>query len=413
MKLKVRSILLFTLFLFLFTFLLSYLAIPKEIYVIEGRDYNLSIKTPFKVNVTDNPAITTCKSFNLDNPLKLNASEKGEYDLSFDLMGVFPVKSNVKVLKETYVYPSGESCGVKILTDGVLVISVTGIKDFMGNTISPAGISGILPGDFIKSINGKEIKNTKSFINTVRSNGSKPMKIEYLRDGVLKKTAITPIKSPSGEYVLGIWARDSTAGLGTLTFYTGDKSGFAALGHSITDVDTDEIMSVKDGDLVKSKIISATKGEKGKAGELTGVFEEPTVKIGTIKLNCDFGIYGNVKNKNLLKGMTPVPIGLKSDIKPGKAKIITTVDKNIPEEFEVEIIKINKQNSPDVKGLVIKVTDKKLIKKTGGIVQGMSGSPIVQNGKLVGAVTHVFVNDPTRGYGIFIENMLFEAEKIK
>jgi len=370
-KLKVRSILLFTLFLFLFTFLLSYLAIPKEIYVIEGRDYNFNIKTPFNVNVSDNPAIATSKSFNLNSPLKLNASKKGEYDLNFDLMGVFPVKSSVKVVKQNYVYPSGESCGVKILTDGVLVVSVTGINDGIGNLISPARISGIIPGDFIKTINGKEIKNTKSFISIVRNNGNTPIKIEYLREGVLKNTVVTPIKSSSGEYVLGIWVRDSTAGLGTLTFYTGDKSGFAALGHSITDVDTDEIMAVKDGDLVKAKIISATKGEKGKAGELSGVFEEPTVKIGTVNLNSDFGIYGEVENKGLLNRLTPVPVGLKSDIKIGKAKIITTINNNTPEEFEIEITKINKQNSPYIKGLVIKVTDQKLIKKTGGIVQGM------------------------------------------
>lgn len=413
MKLKVRSILLFTLFLFLFTFLLSYIAIPKEIYVIEGKDYNLSIKTPFNVNVCKNPAIETSKNFNLDNPLKLSASKKGEYNLNFDIMGIFPATSNIKVVEEIFVYPSGESCGVKIHTDGVLVVSVTGINDSIGNLISPARISGIIPGDFIKKINGNQIKNAKEFIKTVRNNGNIPMKIEYVREGMTKTTTITPVKSFSGEYVLGIWVRDSTAGLGTLTFYTGDKSKFAALGHSITDVDTGEIMSVKNGDIVKSKVISVAKSEKGKAGELNGVFEQPTVKIGKIELNSSFGIYGQVENKDLLKDKKPVPIALKNELKTGKAKIITTIENNTPQEFEIEIIKINKQNAPDVKGFVIKVTDEKLIEKTGGIVQGVSGSPILQNGKLVGAVTHVFINDPTKGYGIFIENMLKETQKLQ
>ncbi len=410
MKTKARLILLFTLFLFLFTFFISYIAIPKEISVIKGKDYIFDIKSPFNVEVNKTGSIKTNKSFNLGSPLLLNASENGNYFLNFNLMGFFPVKASINVIDETYVYPSGESCGVKILTDGILIISISDVSIGNGNIFSPAKLAGLLPGDFIKEANGKKIKNTKEFINLVRNNKNAPIKLKYLREGKLKSTIIIPVKSTSGDYVLGLWARDSTAGLGTLTFYTGDKKSFGALGHSITDTDTGEVMSVKNGDLVKSKIISVKKGKKGNAGELTGIFEEPSIQIGKVEKNCEFGLFGSITNEEAINSINPVPVGVKSEVKTGKAKIITTLKDNIPREFEAEIIKLNKHSSPDIKGIVLKITDPTLLKETGGIVQGMSGSPILQNGKIVGAVTHVFVNDPTRGYGIFIENMLAEAE---
>lgn len=303
--------------------------------------------------------------------------------------------------KEILVYPSGQSCGIKIISDGILVLSVTDIND----NPSPAKMAGIRPGDFIKKVNREELKNSKDFINKVKELKSQEFEIEYERDGKILKTKLTPLNL-NNEYVLGMWVRDSVAGLGTLTFYTLDKQKFAALGHSIADIDTGETMPVKNGELVFSKIVSLKKGEQGTPGGLTGIFLEDSKEIGTIYENSSFGIYGNLSEKEIVPDIDPVPIGLKKEVSLGKAEIISTIENDTPQKFEVEIIKINKQEKPDIKGMVIKITDKELLQKTGGIIQGMSGSPIIQNGKLVGAVTHVFINDPTKGYGIFIENMI-------
>ena len=303
-------------------------------------------------------------------------------------------------VSEELVYPSGEACGIKILSDGILVISVTDIDGIP----SPAKKAGIIPGDFVKSINGIYLTNADEFIENVKALKEQEFELEFERTGQIRKTKIKPVLS-DGEYVLGMWVRDSIAGLGTLTFYTNDKKSFSALGHSISDADTGEIMPVKDGELVYADISSVRKGEKGKPGGLVGIFSDDSKVIGKIENNTCFGLSGKISNLTNINFNQPIPLGQKANVHLGKAKILTTINKT-PDYFDVEIIKINKQNKPDIKGMVIKVTDPVLLNATGGIVQGMSGSPIIQNGKLVGAVTHVFVNDPTKGYGIFIENML-------
>ena len=315
--------------------------------------------------------------------------------------------STSAVMENRLVYPSGESCGIKIMSDGILVISVTDID----KEPSPAEKAGILPGDFIKSINGIPLKDSDDFIEKVSNIKDNEFEMEYERSNQIKKVKIKPLYK-DGKYVLGMWVRDSIAGLGTLTFFSEDKKSFYALGHSISDGDTGEIMPVKDGELVYAKISSVRIGEKGNPGGLIGYFSEDSKIIGKINKNTCFGLSGEAYENEQSCQPEPIPLGKKEEVSVGNAYIITTVNDK-PEKFSVEIIKVNKQDKPDVKGMVIKVTDQRLLDKTGGIVQGMSGSPIIQNGKLVGAVTHVFVNDPTKGYGIFIENMLAEAEKIK
>lgn len=330
------------------------------------------------------------------------------------LVKIIPVNSTkVNSSYNFKIYPSGQSCGVKIHTDGILVIAITNIDDNLLGLASPSKSAGILPGDFIKKANNEILKNSEHFIEVVRNNKGKKLTLEIERNNETLTKIVKPVKSSDGNYVIGMWVRDSTAGLGTLTFYTEDKKSFAALGHSITDVDTGEIMNVKYGELAKSHIISIDKGTKGNAGGLSGYFEEKNEKIGTIYKNTGFGLFGKIDDTSIIPDVKPISIGTQQDIKIGKAEIISTISGDTPEKFEIYIEKINYQKTPDIKSMVIKVTDKKLLDKTGGIIQGMSGSPIIQNGKLVGAVTHVFVNDPTRGYGIFIENMLTEAEKIK
>jgi stage IV sporulation protein B len=212
--------------------------------------------------------------------------------------------------------------------------------------------------------------------------------------------------SDDKKYHIGLWVRDSTAGIGTLTFYDPKTSAFGALGHGITDIDTGLLMPVDSGEIIESSILGIKVGKSGVPGELKGVFIED-MRLGTIENNSEFGIYGKLSDNaaNKITGKL-YPIGLRSEIKEGPAVILSNIDGKSIAEFEIEIQKVSRQNINGSKGMIIKVTDQKLLEATGGIVQGMSGSPIIQNGKIIGAVTHVLVNDPTKGYGIFIEGML-------
>jgi len=338
--------------------------------------------------------------------------------IEFPLRGMF--KMNLLPAKETkaskeniYVYPSGQSCGLKLLADGVLVLSASGTADENGELLSPASEAGIKPGDYLISFNGEKIKNTSHLEKLIKENGEYPINLQIKRNNRILLKKVYPKTYDNINFALGLWVRDSTAGLGTLTYYSEDKKKFAALGHSVSDTDTGAIMTLKRGELLTAEVLSIKRGYKGIPGELVGVFEKPEISLGEITSNDEYGIYGNLSRKDAASGIEAVPVAKRNEVRTGKAEIISTIDGTTPCRYSVDIVKILKKESYDGKNMIIEVTDKKLLEKTGGIVQGMSGSPVIQNGKLVGAVTHVFVNDPTRGYGIFIENMLAEAEKIK
>lgn len=412
-KEKWKVFIVFAVILLIITFLASYFLLPEEISVIEGRKYQLDFHNPMAATITTDSAIETSGAFQLGTPLTLQAHQTGNYNLRLDLMGIIPVKETLlKVVKEQYVYPSGQSAGVKILTDGVLVLSLGAIVDSQNIQHLPAKEAGLEPGDYIFKVNGENLRNNSHLSQIVRECGGTPLEMEYKRHEKNIKTVITPaVSGEDGKLALGMWVRDSTAGLGTVTFYTQDKQKFAALGHCISDVDTGETMTVKDGELVKSKIIGQTKGKRGEPGELKGIFDEPQQEVGRIKLNNEFGLYGNVTDPSAMQGSTPVPLALRNEIKPGPAKLLATIDGYEVKEYDIEIIKIFNQQTQSIKNMVIQVTDPELLSKTGGIVQGMSGSPILQNGKLVGAVTHVFVNDPQKGYAVFVEWMLNQMEQ--
>jgi stage IV sporulation protein B len=246
----------------------------------------------------------------------------------------------------------------------------------------------------------------ESFYNDSLKVVKKYVHLKVARDEEVFETDITPMISNDGYYRIGIWVRDSTAGIGTLTFYNPEDNSFAALGHAITDCDTGTVLTVSCGDLVGCEILSVKKGEHGTPGELSGQFENKN--LGKILKNNDFGIYGKIKNSNVLQAK-PMRVATRFQIKQGPATILCDVDGNGVKSYDIEITKVSTSSKVDNKGIVLKITDNDLLSKTGGIVQGMSGSPIIQNDMIVGAVTHVFVNDPTRGYGIFIENMLNET----
>ncbi|MBR5614119.1 MAG: SpoIVB peptidase [Clostridia bacterium] len=314
---------------------------------------------------------------------------------------------------ETSVIPGGNCIGVTLCTDGVLVVSTSEVTSEDGTHTSPAENAGIKPGDLIQSFNGTEISSVEDLNNAILDSGGKNSSVVFKRKNKNVETLLTPKKSyQDGTYRIGAWVKDAASGIGTMTFYNPKTKSFAALGHGICDSDTGNILTVDTGSILPSTIVSVDKGEKGVPGELNGVFEENSITIGRITTNCDSGIFGTIDNNFTPSGQL-VSIEKRQNVKIGNAYILANIEGNRVEKFNIEIIKILPKSISSQKGMIIKVTDDKLLSKTGGIVQGMSGSPIIQNGRIVGAVTHVFVNDPTRGYGIFIENMLAEAEKIK
>ncbi len=317
-------------------------------------------------------------------------------------LGIF---TNVSAEEKT-VIPGGKSIGVTLKADGVIVTELAEITDPTGKTSSPAKDAGIQTGDIIKSFNNAEIAGVDDLILQIENAAENQAKISLLRNKKNISVLISPKRSKEdGKIKIGAWVKDSASGIGTLTFYDPKNNFFAALGHGITDADSGELISIGEGKILDSTIISVEKSKKGAPGELKGIFSENESPIGSITTNSNFGISGEVISDFSISAEA-VEIASRSEITTGKAQIISNIEGRNTSVFDVEILRILPQHSNSSKNMIIKITDKKLLEKTGGIVQGMSGSPILQNGKLIGAVTHVFVNDPTRGYGIFIENML-------
>lgn len=365
--------------------LTAYRSIPENITVMQGQNVNL------------NWGITA----------GANTEKTGEYGCSVKLFNLIPIKTvNVSVMPKCYVIPSGEAIGVKLYTDGVLVVGISDVTDSGGRIFTPAKDAGIRVGDRITEVNGKKVESTDDFVKKVNDADGR-VQLKLVRgDEILDVELAAVYSGESRSYKVGLWVRDSTAGIGTLTFYDPETSTFAALGHGICDSDTKELMVVKKGTVNGCNVRSVIKGESGLAGELLGDFSGK--QIGAIISNSSSGIRGKCDS---IPYRDAVEVASRFEVKEGKAEILCDIDGCGPKAYEIEITKVSRTAHEANKNLVLKVTDLGLIEKTGGIVQGMSGSPIIQNGRIVGAVTHVFVNDPTRGYGIFIENMLSEAEK--
>ena len=327
------------------------------------------------------------------------------------LFGVLPIKDvNVTVVDDKKLAAGGDVFGVKFFTKGVMIIKQTEIETSEGN-VSPSKKAGLVQGDIIISIDGKEVNTVEDVSAIVEKSYGRELEICYERDGCMEMCSLEPVLSLSDKkYKTGLWVRDSTAGIGTVTFYNPDDGSFGGLGHGICDVDTGKLMPLLRGSVVDVEITDVVKGKKGLPGEIKGSFDNK--KRGVLTDNTDYGVYGVMDVLPDKISDKLYDVALKDEVKKSQATILSSLDSEGVKEYSVEIEKIM-NGKDDYKNFVIKVTDEDLLEKSGGIVQGMSGSPIIQNGKLVGAVTHVFVNDPTRGYGIFIENMLAEAEKIK
>ncbi len=345
-----------------------------------------------------------------NDSVSINTSSCGNYDLTLKLFDTIPIKNiSVSVTPNKYVIPSGDTIGIKLYTDGLLVVALSDFKTNENIFISPAKKAGIKKGDTITHINSIPISSVEEF-SRILSSSIDNVVLDIKRNEEKLSFNIKPERSiDDGTMKLGMWVRDSTAGIGTLTYYSPDDNSFGALGHGICDADTNQLMSVRKGSILSSNILSVIKGETGKLGELVGSFGNVT--LGNISSNCETGIYGVLKNPSSILLSQPLPVATRFQIKEGPAYILADIDTAGLERYEISVEKVSSAINTGNKGMIIKITDEKLLSKTGGIVQGMSGSPIIQNDMLIGAITHVFVNDSTRGYGIFIENMLSDAEK--
>lgn len=396
--------------------------IPNKIMLLEGEQHYFDMKLPINVSINNkgndilkfngNESKNNDLRLNLLTPLKLESSKNGNTDFDIKLFGYIPVKHiTVNVIPQIKVIPGGQPVGVKLTMKGVMVVGISPVIGTDDKQYNPSSDAGIETGDMILKINGYQVKDGDHVSKLVGQSEGKPLKLTIIRKGKEMELTVVPVKSKDDkQYKIGAWIRDSTAGVGTLTFYCPSNNSFGALGHPIIDVDTGVMLPIDSGKIIPSKIISIQPGVRGKPGELRGLFIDSEDELGDINKNTICGIYGKANRKitnNLYS--EPILIGLQNQIKEGPAKMLTTIDGTEVKAYDINIEKLTNQSKPNPKSMIIRVTDPELLQKTGGIVQGMSGSPIIQDNRLIGAVTHVFINRPDMGYGIYIEWMLQEA----
>ncbi len=339
----------------------------------------------------------------------LDAAVGDTYPLKLHWLGLFPIKDvTVSVVEKGSVVLGGIPFGIKLYADGVMVVSLSAVETASGNRY-PAKNAGIKVGDQILSIDGEAVYTNEDVSDAVKRSAGKKMTFHVRRDGIEFDVAFCAEKSVKENcYKVGVWVRDSSAGIGTVTFYDPSTNVLGGLGHAVCDVDTGEVIPISSGEIVPARIYGVTKSEVGTPGELRGGFESGT--FGPLLKNCDRGVYAALDARTMFGER--LPIMLKQEVKTGDARIYTTVSGTKPAWYDIKITQVRYRDTTGTRSMVVEITDPDLLSVTGGIVQGMSGTPIVQNGKLVGAITHVFVNDPTKGYAIFAENMLETAQSV-
>ncbi|WP_410768271.1 SpoIVB peptidase [Fontibacillus sp. BL9] len=424
---NLRKRLLGLFFAFFFCFLCTSAAegrlpqLPDELRLFQGQGRQIHLALPVQASVSvDQPDVIMLNgqavpsmTVSLENPLNLSPVHSGEAKLRMKLFGQIPLKTvKLNVIPDLKVIPGGQTIGVKVKSAGILVVGHHQVSD-NSRKLSPGEDAGLKVGDLITHIDGVRLKDVKDVAEMAGKAGksNKPLKLTYTRGGKSFNTSLSPAYDDQDRaWRLGLYIRDSAAGVGTLTFYAPDQGVYGALGHVITDMNTQTPIVVGSGEILQSSVTSISKSESGEPGEKRAHFIKEGKTLGNIERNTHFGIFGKMKqNPDHSVYETPIPVAFSEEVKEGPAEILTVVEGQKVERYKIEIVHVSKQSAPETKGIVLRITDPRLIEKTGGIVQGMSGSPIIQNGKLIGAVTHVFVNDPRSGYGCFIEWMLQDA----
>ncbi|MCM1569363.1 MAG: SpoIVB peptidase [Roseburia sp.] len=386
--------------------------IPSTIYVRADKEQILHLGVPATGDIVSvgsqgksnvpREAVTV----NLNGPVVMRTGGQEEYSMQVRLFGFLPFKRvGIQVVEEQELIPVGAPIGIYVKTEGVLVVGIGEFESNRGYECSPAKYI-LRSGDYIQKLNGVKISEKEELIQRIEDCGGAKVILTIGRGKEEFDVELQPVQNTAGEYKIGVWVRDNTQGVGTLTYIDGEGN-FGALGHGINDVDTSMLMEMDDGTLYETEIVSVRKGETGNPGELTGMIVYTNEHIlGDITENNIRGIFGQCNDKAMkLVSEEPLPIGFRQEIEKGYAQILCTVEKE-PCLYEVEITSVHLNHDNVNRGIELTVKDERLLELTGGIVQGMSGSPIIQNGRIIGAVTHVLVDDPTKGYGIFIEEML-------
>lgn len=366
--------------------------LPDRYYLAKGSRFSLG----------DSSLIQT--SSNDGYPLSVYSSTGNTFRMDLKLLGLINIKPvSVQVVDRRVVALCGTPFGIKMVTDGVMVVGTGAVTDCNSRAVSPAQTAGIQEGDIILSINGEKISSKKQLTKLVESSAGQPLSLVVRRGEQLTSLHLSPVRSSlDNSYHLGLWVRDSSAGIGTMTFYDPNNGCFAGLGHAICDVDTGQLIPLSQGEIVEASIIGVHAGKSGSPGQLQGAFVANR-SIGSLYTNSYNGVYGRLLSQPV--DAQTIPMAQCQEVRQGPVKILTTVSGQKPQLFDACIEKLSLSQDEPTKNMVLRITDPDLLELSGGIVQGMSGSPIIQDGMLVGAVTHVFVNDPTRGYGIFAENM--------
>lgn len=390
--------------------------LPGEIRIITGEEEQFSFLLPFSaeiegesvgvLEINNKPLEEGSITIDLSDTLTMEASDITNATMELKLFGFIPLKTvEISAVTPQSVIVGGSAIGIHVETDGVLVLGTTSVTGADKMSYEPAA-NRLKSGDYIIGANEVEIKEKEDLMELLKESDGSEIHFKVRRGDETISVAVTPVRTADGTYKIGTWIRDDTQGIGTLTYITQDGK-YGALGHGITDVDTGVLMQVGSGAAYDAEIVRIVKGEPGEPGELSGVIQRSEEdRLGTVTKNTAQGIFGTTKESlAMMRTGTVMEIGLKQEVKKGKASIMCEINGTV-DTYDIEIEKVDYSNRNHAKGLVIKITDEELIDLTGGIVQGMSGSPIIQNGKLIGAVTHVFVRDSTKGYGTFIENML-------
>lgn len=382
--------------------------LPEKLTLLEGQTMEISTRLPISAKTEESVGVLGITTEPLADQLHLELGtaitaepkKAGNTEVTFYLCNALPLKTvPAQVLPRTELVPVGRTLGVTMDTKGLLVLG-TGSID--GGCEPSRGI--LETGDLILQANGRDMENKEEFLETVEGSGGQSVTLRLERGGKEREVEITPAFSEAEQaYKLGVWIRDSIQGIGTVTFYDPEDGSFGALGHGVYDVDTGGLMAIREGSLTGMELADVVKGQKGEPGELTGAVEMEE-KLGKIRKNTEVGIYGRAE-RGVFNGKA-VPVATVDEIQRGSAVILSDLEGNGVQEYAIEISSVDRSGDKKHKDMTLRITDPRLLEKTGGIVQGMSGSPIIQGGRLVGAVTHVFSKDPTRGYGIFIENMM-------